>query len=201
MLSSVLNFLRKTKDKRLKFNFVGGSFLLIFLMLSTVIFFLFRIIDMSLEVNLAQYNFNIFLTILLGLISFHFARLNYYWYYQKDEIEHIFKDDATVNRSEKVDDFLSMTLLNRINYISLLVSDVSKFFGISIIVSYVLVKKTDLPYLGLIIVILVFFLSIFQIKKMFFKTDFNMFKNLYIKGIMTEYSKSFLVKEEELAND
>jgi len=141
MITKFKSFLSRTKDRRLKFNIIGGKTLVNMLLISTVLYMILKIIDNVFFTDLSQYNLNPITLFITTILSFHYSRLGYYFHYQNEQI------DKTLNNSDEKSfltqylQFKQLYWFNQINYLTLLSSNIILFFGIAVFPIFALTKS------------------------------------------------------------
>lgn len=183
MFNRLSTFFKNTKDKRLKFNFHMGSFIVINIVTLSIMYIYSKIIYDILGIQIFYKFIFTYYTFLFTIpISIVFSYKTYYWYYQKDLINKLFSNEILNN--------VTLDFYERIDFILLIIYKIFPYFLIS---SFLLVTLLNRKLLDSVDMSMVIFANcvfiVYSIINLSKKLNYEIFKEIKYKGIMTNYSK------------
>ena len=183
MFNRFSNFLKNTKDKRLKFNFHMGSFIIINIVTLSIMYIyskiLYDIFGMEWFYRFLFTYYTFFISIPISAI---FSFKSYYWYYQKDLMNNLFSNESIKN--------ISLNSKDRFDFILLIIYKIFPYFLISSFLLVTLLNKKILDNIDLSMVLFAnCIFIIYLIKSLSMKFNYEIFKKIKYEGLMTNYSK------------
>lgn len=183
MTKRISKFFKDSKDKRIKFNFHMGSFLILNVVIVSIIYIYAKIFSKVFDIeSIFNLVFSYYIFLISIPISAVFSIKSYYWYYQRDLLDNLFTNDDVES--------LELSQGEKIDFLLLLIYKIFPYFLISSFLIITILNKQILDEIDVLIVLVANVIFIcFLIKNLTKKFNYFVFKKIKYDGIMTNYSK------------
>lgn len=180
-MASIRDTFKKTKDVRLRWNIIFGSFIMINLAVLSLFFAYGKVVYSLFGTSiLLEFVFSLYIYILSALLSYLYSFKFYYWQYQKELIKFTDKKENNIS---------NLTMQTKINIYMYLVSMVFPFFLLSSFLIAYLVSRGIFRKEEFIVSLLILGFVSFRIFKIRLDTmQIDEFKKIKMSGLCTDYS-------------
>lgn len=182
MFGKMIYFFKKTKDKRLKFNIIMGSFVLILFANQVIVYAGLKVLSSLFDINILQYHMHYLILAVNFILSVHFSRLVYYFHYQNDLLVESF------NGAKVLETFDDLSERNKINYVSYLIGKHYPFFAFAVLFINLINTKFNILWLTVVSIVIVGIIISKGIINLLVDSNFKTFNNFVDSGILTTYS-------------
>lgn len=184
MFSKVSSFFKNSKDKRIKFNFHMGSFLILNIAVLSIFYIYSKISLEILEIKfLYNFVFTYYVLFISSIIAYIFSARTYYWYYQKELLNEVFSENnhcefSALSNKEKYEIFLIITY---------------KIFPYLLMSSFLLIILLNRKIFDNVDFSIIFLFNlafeIFLVRNFLKKINYEKFKEIKYDRMMTNYSE------------